>query len=160
MASTNTFGMRTRGDGNVGVRVAAETRLADLRQKLREALAQKKTRIAEFVEACKADRRAIREQVQEMRARSLRDLRDQIQAARGAAKLTRLTRLAEIRQVAGAPVEPGARRCGRREAAPGGARATGTRGALTPGRDPSRTRTVARCGRAPVVALRKAGAPL
>ena len=105
MASTNTFRMRSRGDGNVGVRVAAETRLADLRLKLREALAQKKTRIAEFVEACKADRRAIREQVQEMRARSLRDLRDQIQAARGAAKLTRLTRLAEIRQVAGAPVD-------------------------------------------------------
>ena len=105
MASTNTFRMRTRGDGNVGVRVAAETRLADLRQKLREALAQKKTRIAEFVEACKADRRAMREQVQETRARSLRDLRDQIQAARGAAKLTRLTRLAEIRQVAGAPVD-------------------------------------------------------
>ena len=92
MASTNTFRMRTRGDGS-GVRLAAEARLAELREKLREALAQKKVRIAEFVEACKADRRAVREQVGEMRARSLRNLRDQIQAARGAAKLTRLTRL-------------------------------------------------------------------
>src|SRR5580658_1238968 len=81
-----------------GSRAAAEARLGDLRETLRAALADKKARMLEFVESCKADRRAIREQVRAMRTRSTRDLRDQVKAARGAAKLTRLTRLAEVRQ--------------------------------------------------------------
>lgn len=102
MVAANTFGMR---GGGAGARLAAESRLADLRQKLREAIAQKNARMKEFVESCKADRRAVRDHVREMRVRSLRDLADQIKAARGAAKLTRLTRLAEVRQVAGAAVE-------------------------------------------------------
>jgi len=104
MVAANTFGMRAAGDGTAA-RLAAETRLADLRQKLREALAQKQMRMKEFVETCKADRRAVRDHVREMRARSLRDLKDQTQVARGAAKLTRLTRLAEVRQIAGGPVQ-------------------------------------------------------
>ena len=95
-------GMRVPDQGG---RAAAEARLVELRAKLREALADKKARMREFVESCKADRRAIREQVQGMRARSTRDLRDQVQAARGAAKLTRLTRLAEVRQVTSSAVE-------------------------------------------------------
>ena len=104
MVAANTLGTRAGAYGTAG-RASAEARLADLRQKLREALAQKQTRMKEFVETCKADRRAVRDHVREMRARSLRDLKDQIQAARGAAKLTRLTRLAEVRQVAGGPVQ-------------------------------------------------------
>jgi hypothetical protein len=104
MVAANTLGTRGGAYGTAG-RVSAEARLADLRQKLREALAQKQLRMKEFVETCKADRRAVRDHVREMRARSLRDLKDQIQAARGAAKLTRLTRLAEVRQVAGGPVQ-------------------------------------------------------
>ena len=104
MVAANTLGMRGGAYGTAG-RASAEARLADLRQKLREALAQKQLRMKEFVETCKADRRAVREHVREMRARSLRDLKDQIQAARGAAKLTRLTRLAEVRQVAGGAVQ-------------------------------------------------------
>jgi hypothetical protein len=103
MVSAITMGTRVRGDG--ATRLVAEERLLELRERLRGALAQKKLQMATFVEACKADRRVVREHVQEMRARSLRHLRDQIQAARAAAKLTRLTRLAEIRQAAGAPVE-------------------------------------------------------
>jgi hypothetical protein len=103
MVAANTWGMR--GGDSTAARRAAESRLAGLRQKLREALAQRQTRMKEFVEACKADRRAVREHVREMRARSLRDLQAQIQAARGAAKLTRLTRLAEVRQVAGGAVQ-------------------------------------------------------
>jgi len=104
MVAANTLGTRAGAYGTAG-RTSAEARLAELRQKLREALAQKQLRMKEFVETCKADRRAVREHVREMRARSLRDLKDQIQAARGAAKLTRLTRLAEVRQVAGGPVQ-------------------------------------------------------
>ena len=88
-----------------GERLVAEGRLAELRAKLRQALAEKKARLREFVESCKADRRAVREKVREMRARSLRDLTDQVQVARGAAKLTRLTRLAEVRQVTSAAVD-------------------------------------------------------
>jgi putative endonuclease len=104
MVAASTLGTRAGAYGTAG-RIAAEARLADLRQKLREALAQKQLRMKEFVETCKADRRAVRDHVREMRDRSLRDLKDQIQAARGAAKLTRLTRLAEVRQVAGGPVQ-------------------------------------------------------
>jgi len=44
MVAANTFGMRAAGDGTAA-RLAAETRLADLRQKLREALAQKQMRM-------------------------------------------------------------------------------------------------------------------
>jgi hypothetical protein len=106
MVATSTRTARARGDDRAaGARLAAEARLADLRQKLREALADRDARMKEFVEACKADRRAVREHVREMRLRSLRDLRDQIQSARGAAKLTRLTRLAEVRAVAGGAVQ-------------------------------------------------------
>ena len=61
---------RRRGGGRAS-RPRRDSR--ELRQKLREALAQKKLRMKEFVETCKADRRAVREQVREMRARSLRD---------------------------------------------------------------------------------------
>lgn len=104
MVAASSFGTEGRR-GGADARLAAEARLAESRRKHDEALAQKKIRMKEFVDVCKTDRRAVRDHVREMRARSLRDLRDQIQAAKGAAKLTRLTRLAEIRAVAGGALE-------------------------------------------------------
>ncbi|HEY6463245.1 MAG TPA: DUF3560 domain-containing protein, partial [Polyangiaceae bacterium] len=76
-----------------------------LRQRLREALYSKKTRLRELAELCKRQRAELRAWVKDRRAYALAQLRDELRAARGTAQATRRSRLQEARRSSTSAVE-------------------------------------------------------
>jgi hypothetical protein len=76
-----------------------------LRQRLREALYAKKTRLRELAELCKRQRTELRAWVKERRAYALAELKNELRAARGAAQANRRARLQEARRSSTSAVE-------------------------------------------------------
>jgi hypothetical protein len=69
-----------------------------LRQRLREVLYAKKTRLRELAELCKRQRAELRTWVKQRREYALAELRNELRAARGAAQANRRSRLQEARR--------------------------------------------------------------
>ena len=76
-----------------------------LRQRLREALYAKKTRLRELAELCKRQRAELRTWVKQRREYALAELRDELRAARSAAQANRRSRLQEARRSSVSAVE-------------------------------------------------------
>src|SRR5271154_6163623 len=76
-----------------------------LRQRLREALYAKKTRLRELAELCKRQRAELRTWVKQRRECALAELRNELRAARGAAQANRRSRLQEARRSSVSAVE-------------------------------------------------------
>lgn len=72
-------------------------KLGELRGKLREAHAEKKTRLKEIVDRCRTDRLTVRDRLREHRARVLAELRETARAERAAARQACLLRKGEAK---------------------------------------------------------------
>jgi hypothetical protein len=81
-------------------RDALRARLALLQGKLRTALSDKTARMQHIVALCRAERRAMREELKRKRASSLQQIEYEIEAARASARHLRLSRLVEARKSA------------------------------------------------------------
>jgi hypothetical protein len=76
-----------------------------LRQRLREALYAKKTRLRELAELCKRQRAELRTWVKQRREHAVAELRAELRAARSAAQANRRSRLQEARRSSVSAVE-------------------------------------------------------
>ncbi len=73
-------------------------RIAQLQTRLQAALAEKQSRIQAIVALCRAERAALRDELQQRRKQALAQVELDVRAARAGAKLVRLSRLAEARK--------------------------------------------------------------
>ena len=76
-----------------------------LRQRLREALYAKKTRLRELAELCKRQRAELRTWVKQRREYAVAELRAELRAARSAAQANRRSRLQDARRSSVSAVE-------------------------------------------------------
>ena len=83
----------------------AQANLELLRQRLRQALFAKKTRLRELMELCQAQRAELRVWIRQRREQALAELREELRQARGAAAANRRSRLQDARRSARSNVE-------------------------------------------------------